>query len=561
MIRIENDIFYMSAGEACYIFKIANGAPVHVYFGKRVEPEDDLAALGFGADGVGEIKGLAVLPDGKQTELNFVYESAQVCEQKTECGRALIGGKTLCVTLVDKKAELRALLYYTPYARGGFARRAVIQNIGAKTVNITSLRQTVMCDGDCEKVGGFPTSAAEMGYFAAVGKKGYGDNSGEVYGFLCPFADGNIDVGQNPTAANCSCKDLSVPAGGEAACPEMLCVYSDTGRGGMSRVFHDILRENLNDTGVLERSPAVLFLARSNGVSAAQAIKDAYEMGFVVVALDGGEYSSDEIELYASACKESDIALGLYIRPSQVKKESALFGAACKKGKSSEYKYDFSDECIDGLIERATAVIEQNDIRYVAVDVPETDTQKAARTLYRLKYSLVSRQSELRVDYAIRSEGLRQALSVFYPVGNFRCIISPDPPENFKQRFDHATLGTLGYELTLPVSDGIKRAVRAQKLSYQDDALTVLRGDIYRATDGDQTICTAVTKDKSRAYTVCDAAGKKRLCLVGLDEHNLYHVHEMNITLSGAALMYCGIALDASGTVVLHLRQVADYFG
>lgn len=50
MIKTDGGTFYLTAGEACYIFKIDGGALRHVHFGKRVEPEDDLTALGFGSE-------------------------------------------------------------------------------------------------------------------------------------------------------------------------------------------------------------------------------------------------------------------------------------------------------------------------------------------------------------------------------------------------------------------------------------------------------------------------------------------------------------------------------
>ncbi|MDE7107660.1 MAG: GH36 C-terminal domain-containing protein, partial [Clostridiales bacterium] len=120
--------------------------------------------------------------------------------------------------------------------------------------------------------------------------------------------------------------------------------------------------------------------------------------------------------------------------------------------------------------------------------------------------------------------------------------------------FDVASLGALGYEFNpMELSDGIKRAVRAQILSYQDDARCVLRGDLY-CNDGCRM---AVRKDKSRAYAVCASKGE-RVKFIGLDEHNLYHVRELNKTFSGAALIHCGIALG-EGTHVFHILQVADW--
>lgn len=537
MIKTDNDIFYLSAGEACYIFKVESGALMHVYFGKRVEPEDDLSELGLGQNNTPELDCVTVSADGKTTPVKFVYEHAEVSEEKPTDGCALIGEKTLIVTLADKVNKLKAKLLYTPYPRGGFTRSVVLQNESNKSVTLR-INQNVAVDGNnIVRLNTDGKISKESGkqnaeFFAAVTS----DETDDAYGFLCAYADGKIcaEIKQGAAVVTCRGDDIKLSPKSAARAPELLKVYSDTGLYGMTRVTHDILRESLDDDSLNERSPAILFLPKLSDGDMIQAVKSAYGMGFGVVALDGGQYSDAAVKAAADECREQGITLGLRYS-GEAQKGSMLYGA----------------DIISALKRAVTAY----DIKYLTADA-QLDSM---RKLFTIKNELHKEFPDLRVEFGTESDGLRLALIACYPVGCLRNIISLSPADSFKQRFDCATMGTLGYEFDPnTVADGLMLAVRAQKQSYQDDALTVVRGDIYR--QGSDLI--AVSKDKSKAYAVCKTDGnEKRVRISGLDEHNLYNVREIGKTFSGAALMYCGVLLPSGITThVLHLIQVADFY-
>ncbi|MDE6293855.1 MAG: alpha-galactosidase [Clostridiales bacterium] len=537
MIKIENDIFYISAGETCYIFKIENGVPMHVYFGKRVEPEDDLSALGLSGKTPELTVPTAIIED-KQVNTHFVFEDAGVNDDGDN--------KTLIIWLRDKKNKLKANMYYTPNARGGIFRRVVIES-ACGDVKFPIVRQALRCASSDNIIenNGKDTCCGFLG----------------SHGFLCVNADGNVAIKRDGDEAVVTLKnneDLTISGGVyEVNCPELLCVYSDNGKGGISRIFHDILSEERNDGDLSERS-AVLFLPKVDDFDTLKdMIKAAGELGFGIVALDGGKHSKDMMDALCVVCREIGLIPGLRINRDVIQAKTALYTNWCKKAANGEYKYDYLDKQTAGLYHAVRAEVARNDIRYVMIDAPDDVTDVyVAHGKFALKNMLNDEHPEVRVDFGMKSEQQSKAFTLCYPLEIVRNIISPEPAENFKIRFDVASLGKLGYEFNpLELSEGLKRAVRAQILSYQDDALTVLHGDIYSS----ENCRMAVSKDKSRAYAVCSTDKASRIMLGGLDEHNLYHVHELNKTFSGAALVNCGIALENAGTYVFHIRQVADY--
>ena len=531
MIKIDNDICYISAGEACYIFKIVDGVPMHVYFGKRVEPEDDLTALGLG----GETKELCVqaVEGGKKKDLDLTVTEAWIMTDDDG------NSKSLVVELLGRSAGLKATMYYIPHPRGGISRRIKIKHTDSEDIKLALVRQSLGC-GIAENA-----ESKANGFFAACG----GDN-GDAYGFLCPNGDGNVAVKSGTVTCDTMGGVTLCDIGEELECPELLCVYSDIGRGGASRVFHDILREDNSD--VSERA-AVLFLPKMECKQIVAAVKAAGELGFGVVALDGGMQTRDEISALGMACRENGLIAGLRITRERIEEQSALRTNICK-AYDGIYKYDNSDKHTAMLYHAVRYSLSNFDIKYVMIDGNENATSSdTARGMFALRNMIKNEFDGVRVDFGLQSDDVR-AYTAYYPLGFIRNTVNPDPPENFKSRFDVASLGALGYRFNpMALSDGIKRAVRAQILAYQDDARCVLRGDLY--CDG--ACRMAVRKDKSRAYSVCFTKGE-RVKFFGLDEHNLYHVRELNKTFSGAALVHCGIAVG-EGTSVFHILQVADY--
>ncbi|MDE7108001.1 MAG: GH36 C-terminal domain-containing protein, partial [Clostridiales bacterium] len=522
MIRIDGDTFYISAGEACYIFKIVDGMPTHIYFGKRVEPEDDLSALGCG----GIIKELTVqaVIDGKKKDVDFALVEAWVAKDNDG------NDKSLVVELRDETAKLKATMYYTPHQRGGIFRRVVIKHTDSDDFRLALVRQSV---GYC---GIENTDGKSNGFFAMSG-----NDNGDAYGFLCPDGDGNVAVKDSTVTCDVMGDITLYDIGEELECPTLLCVYSDIGRGGVSRVFHDILREDEGYSDLSERA-AVLFLPKMYCKEIVAAVKATGELGFGVVALDGGRHTKDELSTLGLACRENGLIAGLRINREFIEVDSAFRTNACKQTDSGVYKYDNSDKQTAMLYHAVRYSVANYDIKYVMIETRENATSSdVARGMFAIKNMLKNEFDGLRVDFGLPSDEMRKEYTAYYPLMYMRNIVTPDPPENFKTRFDVASLGTLGYEFNpIELSDGLKRAVRAQILSYQDDARCVLRGDLYSCGDG--TCSMAVRKDKSRAYAVCVSKGE-RVKFFGLDEHNLYHVRELNKTFSGAALIHCGIAV------------------
>lgn len=541
----------MSAGETCYVFKNVGGKLVHVYFGKRVEPEDDLSALG--GDNARDEFVCPVLGNGKTS--NFVFVGSEVLPEKPRGALTLGGGKTLKITLRDEANKLGVELYYTPYPRGGYSRRTVVRNDGNTAVTVGTVVQSVVIDG-CKA----ETSDGTYGFVSAV-SEGCNARYGEAYGFLCPFPGGETEARthEGVTTVESRARVGKLEAGEEYVSPELLSVYADCGRDGMSRVFHDILRESPAVKYNAKRSRTTVFLPSMPSKAVRAAAERAYELGFDTLAVEFGEYSETEIEEISAACKEVGIAPGLRIESAGIKKFSAACVPQCKP-LGTGYYIDKSDaEASSALIGAAERIIRANNISYVLAEMSGAPNALAfATAVFGMSTALARDMPDTTVEFCNFANDSHMPYEC-YPPCVLRNIVKLDPPQNLKQRFDRATFGRLAYEFDPNTADGnVKLAVRAQILSYQDDASTVVDGDLYGIGDAERCLIS-VSKDKSRAYAVCDTTERAVVKLCGLDEHNLYHVRELDKTFSGAALMYYGVTLPESQSVTLHLRQVADY--
>ncbi len=556
MIKTNNGEFYMSAGETCYTLRVSDGLLVSSYFGKRIEPEDDLSALGLRTHP--EFTVPTVVCDGKKLRCALTFSNVEICGEKPTGG--LAGGKTLKITFRDADIGLRAELYYTPYPRGGYTRRIVVTNFGGRPLTVSGLQMISGVNGGCVAVdtesGGnnkiqtarsvkqrkFTAKHAEN--FAAVTESECGSVCG-AYGFLCAYGDGSItteitDGGVRIYAGDGGSNKLA--PGESCVSPEMTVVYSDRGVDGMLRVLHDILREAFGGDR-LSRSKTVLFLPETFRGKATEAAAAVCELGCDVMAVDINAYSDGGLAEFSAACRSTGISLGLRVSAENT---DAVSVAELEIAVASAVK------------------------RYGAGYVMITDSDAAksfakARAVCGLYTGLRKTFPELTVELSEVS-GSDCRHSACYPPCSVRNIVKLLPESGLKSRFDRATFGGLGYEFD-PISAGaeIKRAVRAQIFSYQDDAPTVMLGDLYRAKIDGGSCRISVAKDKSKAYAVCELpeTDGARVALAGLDEHDLYHVRELGKTFSGAALMSCGIALPVAAadfdTYVLHLRQVADF--
>lgn len=521
MIKFDNDIIYLSGGEACYILSTGGGIK-QLFCGSRIEPEDDVRALCHMEKE--EIALPKCTRGGKRIMLAPTVSSVEVLKEKPTAIGTLSGGKTAKVTLTDDSG-ITVELFYTAYSRGGFTRRVEIYNGGEKVklsgggMNFAFEPSTPLwVDGNGEVMSGEPSQNRDMTNFAAA-------TDGErAFGVLAPYADGTVQI--TGDGAFLPFPDIELGKGERARSAEMLIVVADS-VDGLTRIFHDILREYMY--GQNGRCHTVLFLPQGTDYNASPE-KAAYELGCDIVAVDV-EVGYESIMNLSAACKRTGIKAGLRVR----------------------------DVFASGLAE----IIRDFGITYMLVELNRGEPN-TARSVYEKVHALRDRFPELKTEMGTIPDCLHDAWSLCYPPSTVRTAVKPLPAESFKTRFDNATVYALGYEFDpATLDDGQKRAVRAQILSYQDDAPIVMSGDVYRTKIEGGVCKMSVNKDKSRAYAVCTLGTTERLRLFGLDAHNLYRVREMNKTFSGAALSSLGIPIpqktENESTFVLHLRQVADY--
>lgn len=567
MINIESDKIYMTAGEICYALEVRDGALYFTYFGRRVELEDDLTAL----CGKGEICEFAPEISAGQKKCKLEFTGARTLDVKPHRASALDGGKTAVVGMRTADGKISAELYITPYPRGGFSRRAVFYNNSDRAINIIN-GNVLRINGDARILsvadGGdvvypdgnaTPIDRAVNNFAAAV----VGDGA---YGFASVYGDGVIDASCADGVIRVDCRETdraSVAPNEVYMSPELLAVYSDNGVGGAARILHDIMRETLGSKFATERRPVVLFCPPLPSARLADAAKATGELGCDVFCIDAGVVDAKTLADASAACKAAGIKFGIKLDPYAVEKNGALFGSACKKTANGNYVWDLTaPDGADLLFCALETAIRQCDIEYLMIDLPRGGIQSIARGVYAVRHKLRRTFAELNVEWGIVPHKLARGRSLCYPPCMTRTVVTLDG--RLKSEFDVATIGCLGYEFDpASVNADIKRAVRAQIFSYQDDAPTVMLGDSYflSATGGGNCLMS-VTKDKSKAYVVCENAGggTMRVYLDGLDEHNLYHVRELNKTFSGAALVNCGVPIPANApTYCLHIRQVADY--
>lgn len=522
MIKNENGIYYITCGCACYCMREVGGLPYHVCFGRRVEYEDDMSAL-VSASKPELAKGdIAVLRGGKKLALDLVVTGSKVVQKPTAELPTLRGEKTLVITAEDKAAGVSVELLYTPYSRGGIARRVRVTNIGASPLTVERL--SVSMPVACELVRG------EYGLWKAETQCG-----GELTVFPLFHSSGfdALDGRATLTAIDkkISGETVTLEVGETVSSPELVAVYSYGVNGCSLRALHDIVREfGMSPCKADKRRPIVLY----GGVYGCEAafnarVVAACEMGVDTVVLDHNAKQMPSLAEAAACVRSYGIKFGLRVGAGATVADVLDAVKEC----GAEY-FEF---VFDGVTSYADTVRLYGAYVKLCKEFPELIcdvTSGSARAADTLKARTASPLPLAAVRNTVTRSG---------EVGSF------------KTEFDMATLGGLGYKLDPSALDAnARRAVRAQIFSYQDDAAVIDGGDVYDIGGG----VMVVSKDKSKAYAV--AVGDVRL--VGLDEHNIYRVRELNKTFSGAALAYYGIPYDKSvggETVTYHIRQVADY--
>ena len=190
------------------------------------------------------------------------------------------GGETLIVHLKDRVTAFAADLYYTVYDEGVIARRIVYKNGRDKAVklkraysfalplpennydvltlrgawaNERHIQKTPMHYGVYSIDSKRTTSSATLNPFMALLSKGATEAHGEVYGVNLVYSSSfalkceGVQDGQTLVTGGINDFDFewTLAQGEELETPEVLLAFSDDGIGGMSRAYHDVIRNHV----------------------------------------------------------------------------------------------------------------------------------------------------------------------------------------------------------------------------------------------------------------------------------------------------------------------------
>ena len=214
---------------------------------------------------------------------DLLYAGYDVLDEKPAIDGmpSLRGGKTLVIYLYDEVAELGANLYYTVYDDCDVvARRIEYVNNSNKDIklhraysfttslpcseynaislfggwaNERQLERTPLHHGVFSIDSKRAASSACLNPFMAIVDRDATEGFGNAYGFMLVYSGSFILKAEHTSGGDIlvtgGINDFdfcwNLPAGEKFATPEIVLGYSPLGIGGMSREFHDALREHL----------------------------------------------------------------------------------------------------------------------------------------------------------------------------------------------------------------------------------------------------------------------------------------------------------------------------
>ena len=496
MIKADNGVIHIASGETSYVIGQKNGMPVNLWFGNRIEPDDDLYSLGV--ECAEEV--FVTSPDG--TPVVFALSNAAVTDKPKPLRGVptLRGDETLELTLTSD-VGVEAKLYYTPYTRGGIARRAVVTNVSRAPISLRVPSGAF----------GIPSKCGE---FCGDGKKSVGYSVVKTvvgaYAYLTLF-DG---------AALCADIPVTLDAGESFYAPETLAVFSDIGADGATRALHDVLREYF--------------------------LPVCYEDKCALVTL---ELSKRDASRLAESVDPFDLGADVIVAPSDCDVQTLV--AAAKNCRARAMKFGLRAErsgatFADGL----RSLVSATGAEYVCISDGTRRTYSDKREFYSLLEELATELPSVILRVGFCDVGaLNYVTGIFagrdgpqtkhcLPLGAVCASIARGGKLGLKEKFDRASVYCPSYEYDEAFSgEGMRRAVRAQTVMYKQNRALIVSGDLY--CDG--SYISAVAKDKSRAYSVYVSDGRNRVRFVGLDRHELYRLRETGRVYSGAALANIGI--------------------
>ncbi len=434
--------------------------------------------------------------------------------------------ETLIVTLVDPLHKLEVELHYTIYEEFGvLVRSAKFRNkseteiqlqhafstaldLPASDYEIMHFHGTWSREFNEERIdvpkGRFVvdsargTSSAAHAPFVAILEKGSTEDAGRVYATTLVYSGNfaiNIEKGEF--------EDVRVLAGinpfnfhwrlkpGKKFCtPEALHVYSDTGLRGMSRIWHDFIREKISPPNFKNKArptylntwEAAYFDVNEDKVLALA--DKAKNVGVDMLVLDDGWFEGRKddtsslgdwvadterfpngIPWLAGKVKAKGLKFGIWFEPEMVNPKSMLFekhpdwilhvpGREPSLGRN-QLTLDLSrKEVTDYLFRKIDAILSCGDIDYVKWDMNRNMTEVGSAGLSR------NRQREVSHRYMIGLYRLLRKLTQKYPNVLFENCASGG------NRFDLGMLSFMPQTWTSDMCDPVGRLDIVNGASY-----------------------------------------------------------------------------------------------
>lgn len=377
-----------------------------------------------------------------EIDLNYsVSDNSDVLIKNTEMrniGKTCIKLKkafSFCTNLPDIDKQYSALRLAGSWAS---ERRPVITPLAEGTLRIESTR-------------GY--SSHQMNPFMAILADSCTENSGECYGFNLLYS-GSFAI----TAEVSSNKSVRVQGGindylfgweldgGESfITPQTALCYSAEGLGGLSRAYHDFIREYVIDPKrVCERRPIVInnweaTYFNFDNEKLFAIIDEAAKLGIDTFVLDDGWFGKRDddksglgdwfvnnkklkggLKPVIDRCKKNGMKFGLWFEPEMISEDSDLYRAhpdwAIKKegvepcrGRN-QLVLDFTrKEIVDYVFNAVSKVLKENDISYVKWDKNRDITENFSASL------LADRQGEFLHRYTLGFYDLAERLTSAFP--------------------------------------------------------------------------------------------------------------------------------------------------
>jgi len=297
------------------------------------------------------------------------------------------------------------------------------------------------------------TSSHHNNPFAAFGRRGYTEESGEVYGFSLVYSSNfaievevdflettRILIGINPETFG-----WNLEAGEEFYSPEAVMVYSDHGMGGMSRTYHKLYRNNLCRGEWKTKKRPVLInnweatYFNFDDDKLVSLAKDASELGIEMLVMDDGWFgvrnndrsslgdwfvNTDKLRGGLKSLVERVNALGvkfgIWFEPEMISPDSELYRAHpdwCihidgrdKSVGRWQYVLDMTRADVrDNIFEQMSAILSSANIEYVKWDFNRNITEAGSVMLS------ANRQKEFFHRYVLGVYELLERLIAAFP--------------------------------------------------------------------------------------------------------------------------------------------------